>query len=59
MHMFSQAVHMAAEPNPDFLDEVGAQVPDTSTPVTLMCNLGGHLDDYGPSPNGLQSRSVC
>jgi rhodanese-related sulfurtransferase len=46
------------EPNPEFLDEVRELVPDNRTPVTLMCNLGGHLDDYGPSPNGMQTRSL-
>lgn len=27
--------------------------------AVLICNLGGHLDEYGPSPHGYQTRCVA
>lgn len=38
--------------------QLAAAVPDKNMPVVLVCNVGGTLEEYGPSKYGRQSRSL-
>jgi rhodanese-related sulfurtransferase len=55
--MFTFFGVVGTEPNPEFVHEI-MEVADPRKGVVLACNLGGHLEEYGPSPHGYQTRSL-
>lgn len=46
------------ELNPEFMQQMEQVAPQKSSPVILICNVGGSLEPTGPSRFGRQSRSL-